>query len=326
MQLERDEVLNRVSAAKYLDIHTSSMNGSVFAEAKLMASYEHDNVVRIFEVGIDGHFAVIRMQYLEGGTAAALCEDLGAPVRRAVDIVCGAARGLQYLHEQNVLHRDIKPANILLDSQGEPKLGDFGLAGAIKDVGVSVDGGYLTMCPPEAFRGVGYIDSVQGDVYALGVTAYRMLVGETRWKRQVSRSAGMEPVARTRVLPDREIWPLHVHPKLRAAVVRATDVEASRRPSSASAFRKSLEQAAPRVSWLEEAADTRWRGEGIDGREWTAEMVPDTRGTSFLVKRNSAPGRPLRSSSALGFRNEQGPAVTNLVRRRLANIATTEIR
>jgi serine/threonine protein kinase/WD40 repeat protein len=85
-----------------------------------------------------------------------------------------AAEALAYAHGQKVLHRDVKPANLLLDSDGEVWLTDFGLAkGEGEDLTRTGDVlGTLRYLPPERLRGV---SDPRGDVYGLGVTLYELL-------------------------------------------------------------------------------------------------------------------------------------------------------
>ncbi len=109
------------------------------------------------------------------------------------------ADALDYAHRQGVVHRDIKPSNLLLDSQGNVWVTDFGLAKLVQgdDLSQSHDlVGTLRFMPPERFRGV---TSPPGDVYSLGATLYELLTlkpafGEQDQARLIERIAHEPPV------------------------------------------------------------------------------------------------------------------------------------
>eukprot|EP00798_Chlamydomonas_sp_ICE-L_P012302 gene12302-15459_t len=94
------------------------------------------------------------------------------------------ARGLEYLHDMSVVHRDLKPDNILLDSGGEPKISDFGLARCKYKTYLEtkqLDAGTVAYMAPETFDpDIGGI-SAKSDVFSLGVILWEMVAREHPW-------------------------------------------------------------------------------------------------------------------------------------------------
>jgi eukaryotic-like serine/threonine-protein kinase len=147
-------------------------------EAELIAALEHPCIVPVYDFGWKGEQPYIVMRHMAGGT---LEEKLKAGELKQTEIAHIMKRvgdALDAAHAKNIIHRDVKPSNILFDSSGESFLSDFGIAKsqAIKDG----DGTWVVGTPaymsPEQVRD----EKIDGrsDVYALGVTLFRLLTHE----------------------------------------------------------------------------------------------------------------------------------------------------
>lgn len=152
-------------------------------EAQALARIQHENVVRIYEVGHDGRQMYIAMENIPGATD--LHKSLPSIVARKdrwqkiAHILEGIARGVAAAHEKKILHRDLKPANVLLTADGTPKIIDFGLAkDTSTDGGLTVEGAILGtpdyMSPEQILGRTKEVDE-RSDVYSLGVILYEML-------------------------------------------------------------------------------------------------------------------------------------------------------
>ena len=145
-------------------------------EAKTIASLNHPNIVNVFEVIDEFSTRFIVMEKLHGQDLSATLDEKGAfTLAETREILSQVASALQYAHnhgEKGIVHRDIKPSNIVIDSYGNIKLTDFGIAGPPQDKDVNIEGtpSYLA---PEIING----DLLDGraDIYALGVMAFHML-------------------------------------------------------------------------------------------------------------------------------------------------------
>jgi serine/threonine-protein kinase len=139
VELEYDQGLNRLCAAKYIENTALTLND--FGEAQAMELGKHDNVVQVYSAEIEGKTPVIRMEYLDGGSVADRYGRDAVPVLEALRIMEAACRGIEHIHGVGLLHRDIKPANLLLHPLHTVKVSDFGLACD------SIDAADETQCP-----------------------------------------------------------------------------------------------------------------------------------------------------------------------------------
>ncbi len=153
-------------------------------EARAMASLSHAHIVSVYEFGcIDGRF-YYAMERVEGTSLRALLQQRRLAPAQALRIIQQVCDALSYAHAKGIVHRDIKPENILIDSEGNAKLADFGLAKILRPEGrqVALTGtmevlGTLAYAAPEQIKNAKGVDH-RADLYSLGVVIYEMLTGE----------------------------------------------------------------------------------------------------------------------------------------------------
>jgi len=133
--------------------------------------------VEVHEAGLSDDLAYLVMEYVTGGTLQTRVRpDRLLPVESVTEIIYKVCSALEYASTQGLLHRDIKPANILLTSEQEPKVTDFGACYWLaSDVTQVADVGTLPFIPPEHFKQA--TPTVQSDIYAVGVMMYQLLTG-----------------------------------------------------------------------------------------------------------------------------------------------------
>ncbi len=150
-------------------------------EAKTIARLRHPSIVPLFEGGVSGNDLYIAAEYVPGKPLACVLAESPPDLRRAVDWVRQIALALDYAHSEQIVHRDVKPANILIDSQGSPRLIDFGLARSLADDAALTADGTLLGTPaytsPEQARGDLKAIGPASDQYSLGVVLYELLTG-----------------------------------------------------------------------------------------------------------------------------------------------------
>ena len=149
-------------------------------EAQAAANLAHPNIVQVFDWGEDQGTYFIVMEYIEGRSLSTM---LGQSTRihpnDAAAIAAKVAGGLAYAHRRGVVHRDVKPGNILLTSDGDVKVTDFGIALAVNasdnlTQAGSVMGTAADFSPEQA---EGLTVDGRSDLYSLGVVLFEMVTG-----------------------------------------------------------------------------------------------------------------------------------------------------
>lgn len=176
--------LNRVVALKVIHAasHASEDSHRRFrAEVKVAGRLNHPNIVPVFDVGVMDGFPCFSMEYFPGGTLAEKLRSSAMSLSASVATLSKVARAVFFAHQHGVLHRDIKPANILLDRDGEPHVGDFGLAKEMESDSDLTRSGAILGSPnymsPEQACGEASTLSVATDIYSLGAILYEILTG-----------------------------------------------------------------------------------------------------------------------------------------------------
>ncbi|QYG94635.1 serine/threonine protein kinase [Iamia sp. SCSIO 61187] len=220
-------------------------------EAAILAELDHPHIVRVIDVLDDGDGVAIVMSLARGGSLHDLLVERGRlTAGQAVAVVSRVADALGSAHRQGVLHGDVKPANILFTSDGEPLLGDFGVAqhllpglpglAALDESSRSAVEGTTGYVDPELV-GTG-VPEPRNDVYGLGVVAYLALAGrlphagaDSRAVLAAAEAGDHPPLAAVPGVP----------PALAAVVETALARDPEARPPTAEALAHALRAAVP---------------------------------------------------------------------------------
>ncbi|MCA9074109.1 MAG: protein kinase [Planctomycetaceae bacterium] len=180
----RQVQLNRVVAIKMIlsGKLASELDVKRFlVEAETSANLDHPGIVPVYEFGEHNDTHYFSMAYVDGPSLAMVASEQKYAPREAAEILLKVAEAVAYAHSRGVVHRDLKPHNILLESGGQPRITDFGLAKLIDaDDELTQDGtimGSLYYMPPEQASGNNALMGPPADIYALGAILYDLLAG-----------------------------------------------------------------------------------------------------------------------------------------------------
>ena len=183
--LAEHELIGRKVAIKSLHSNLTSNKQFILRfrrEAKLLASLDHPNIVRLNEyIEHEGRFFLI-MEYVDGVELNAYINKVtGAmPENKLIILFSKILDAIAYAHRKGMIHRDLKPSNIIITKDESVKILDFGIAKLVKDnkeltkSGVQV--GTVRYMSPEQVRAK-KVDKLT-DIYSLGVILYQMAVGK----------------------------------------------------------------------------------------------------------------------------------------------------
>ncbi|MBZ9675258.1 serine/threonine-protein kinase [Mesorhizobium sp. ES1-1] len=151
---------------------------SYLAEAQNLSKASHRNVVKVHHVveASDGESVLICMAFCSGGSLQKSFENGPMTLSAVRKIGTEVLMGLGAMHARGMIHRDIKPANLLLNGRSEAQLSDFGLVTDDLVLGYASQAGYSDHIAYEVWNGKG--TSVRSDIWALGMTLFRLLHGK----------------------------------------------------------------------------------------------------------------------------------------------------
>ncbi len=175
--LGRQKSLDRDIALKVLPRKFGSdpvFRASFEEEARTMARLRHPNLIEVHDFGeIKGYLYLI-MDFVDGKSLHHSARGRAIAQKTAAQVVLSICKGLAQAHKAGIAHRDLKPSNILIGSNREPRIGDFGLVGHSNGTEDCASPQYSS---PEAMQDPSKANE-RSDVYSVGVILYELLTGE----------------------------------------------------------------------------------------------------------------------------------------------------
>jgi len=277
-------------------------------EARKLQTARHANVVEVFQVAKDSTNDVVHLvaEFCNGGSVEDAYKRGPHTLPDARTIVTDVCRGLECVHSHGMIHRDIKPANILRHTHTY-KIGDFGLVSDRLVLGYGSADGYISHLAPEVFGASGGVTgttSAKTDVWALGMTVYRLLHGHNFYSDAFGLKTKDE--IREMIVSDgfsyRLPWLPHVPEPWRKFVRKAMHDDACQRFQTAHAMSQALARLSIEPIWncqytFDHVKWTRNDGDRVILVEW---YIHSPRKHEWSAKRTGAGKRVLVVAGAPG--------------------------
>ena len=187
--LATDTILERDVAVKALRmeyINDQEFIARFDREAQSASSLSHPNIVNIYDVGEEDEVLYMVMEYVDGMTLKEYIQHYGPiDVQEAMDIMKQISSAIALAHANDIVHRDIKPQNILINSLGQVKVTDFGIAIALSATALtqtnSILGSVHYLSPEQARGGMA---TKKSDIYSIGIVLFELLTGRLPFSGQ----------------------------------------------------------------------------------------------------------------------------------------------
>lgn len=228
----RCSILNRFVAVKILKPEYSNNEDFMDKfkrEALATASFSHNNIVGIYDVGSEDNINYIVMELVTGKTLKEyIRENAPLDVETTLKISIQIAKALECAHKNKIIHRDIKPHNILITEEEIIKVTDFGIAKAASAETIThtnkVIGSAHYFSPEQA---KGKIVDNRTDIYSFGIVIYEMVTGRVPFDGESAVSVALKHIQ------DEMIPPINLVPSLPRSInnliLKATQKEVSKR-------------------------------------------------------------------------------------------------
>ena len=212
-------------------------------EAQAASLMSHHNIVNLLDVGVEGDYRYLVLEYVSGSTLKEIVQKQGRMnTDTAIQIAVRILSALQHAHDNGIIHRDIKPQNVLVNDDGHIKVADFGIARMTNAFTISkgdtVVGSVHYSSPEQA---TGSVVEATSDIYSAGVVLYEMLTGRVPFVGDTPVSVAMQHI--NSIPPPITDFNPNVPPSVVAVVMRSLEKSPKKRYQSAWEMATALQNA-----------------------------------------------------------------------------------
>jgi len=246
--LARQKKLDRLVAIKAISPYLAQepeIRERFAAEASVLARLSHPNIVTLYDYIEEPDALYLVMEYVEGKPLSEILKAGPLPLESIRKYFTQILDAFAYAHSKGVIHRDIKPSNIIITSQGQVKILDFGVAKILSSdhsqtrTGMRL--GTLMYMSPEQVKGEKTLDA-RSDIYSLGVVLFEMLTGKPPYDPELGEFEISLRIVREPLF-DLSHPPANIPQKILELILHATEKNPEHRFSSCAEFREALEGA-----------------------------------------------------------------------------------
>ena len=190
-KLLKNQVAIKVLSQEY--VQNENIRKRFLAEARNMASMSHPNIIKVNDLIDDGDTVAFVMEHIEGETLKEHLERKGKLSDDEIKTIFSQMlEAVGYVHDKKLVHRDIKPSNFMINSEGQIKLLDFGIAkntdsnsADYTQTGTTQNMGTPMYMSPEQIKSTKDV-TLQSDIYSLGVVLWQMVMGKKPYDTNTS--------------------------------------------------------------------------------------------------------------------------------------------
>jgi len=217
-----DEYLDAEMVIKEVEKNDEFSAIEYFSEARTLYKSIHPNVVQVSYACEDEQKIYVASPFYKNGSLKRVMSNRFLTTKEIIRYSTHILNGLHNVHSKGLIHFDIKPDNVLISDNNEALLADFGLTKVMGKDGIANQSMlYVKQLPPEVFGNKNYIFDNRFDIYQIGLTMYRMCVGDACFNDQYSIYNTPTEFGKDVFLgrfPDRNAYPLHIPKKLQKTI------------------------------------------------------------------------------------------------------------
>ena len=244
------------------------------SELKTARKIIHKNVGRMYDLGEAEGIHFITMEYVPG-------EDLKSFIKRSGQLTVGKAlsiakqicEGLAEAHELGIVHRDLKPQNIMIDSEGNARIMDFGIARSLRAEGLTAEG---TVIGTPEYMSPEQVEAEEtdqrSDIYSLGVILFEMATGRLPFEGETPLSIAMKH--KSEAPPDPREINAQVKEDLSLLILKCMEKDSGKRIQSAQELLSGLAKIEQTIPTLERKVAKTQVGLDVRMRRFKPYLIP----------------------------------------------------